>query len=461
MQALPGSQVESSMMSRISTGSQKFGQKYFMEGQRLSEAEELNRKSTDQLTFFQKHTRLIAFACPALFWNILWWRYFVQNDLFHLFTELSGGNGIPRYYMTITMVFGSMIAGATSEGGASVAFPVMTLGFAIPPPVARDFSFMIQSVGMTAAAFTVITMKVRMEMKALFYCTAGGIAGIVFGLEKVAPQLTPSYSKMYFVVIWFAFAFSLYFLNRNHHRRVFEKIPDFEVDTLHLLGFDVQWKALVLIGTGFLGGVFSAMAGSGIDICSFAALTLLFRVSEKIATPTSVVLMAINTCVGFVYRQFYMGGVEEDAWGFFATCIPVVVIGAPLGSLLGSHFHRLVLAGAVYLTDTVQLVLALIVVQPWLGSDSGGKPDNSDPTHLTLASAAILVAGAISFKLVSLAGTKLLDIQEGRMLEQAQTKADEQVETDEVRESLQTETEQPLSVEAPAAEVVGESSYSV
>ena len=56
------------------------------------------------------------------------------------------------------MVFGSMVAGATSEGGAAVAFPVMTLVFGIAPPVARDFSFMIQSVGMTCASFTILFM---------------------------------------------------------------------------------------------------------------------------------------------------------------------------------------------------------------------------------------------------------------------------------------------------------------
>jgi hypothetical protein len=61
-------------------------------------------------------------------------------------------------YMSITMVFGSMVAGATSEGGAAVAFPVMTLVFGIAPPVARDFSFMIQSVGMTCASFTILYM---------------------------------------------------------------------------------------------------------------------------------------------------------------------------------------------------------------------------------------------------------------------------------------------------------------
>lgn len=50
--------------------------------------------------------------------------------------------------------------GMTSEGGGSVAFPVMTLAFKIAPVVARDFSLLIQSCGMTAAAFTIIWMKV-------------------------------------------------------------------------------------------------------------------------------------------------------------------------------------------------------------------------------------------------------------------------------------------------------------
>ena len=52
------------------------------------------------------------------------------------------------------------IVGMTSEGGGAVAFPVMTLAFGIKPMVARDFSLMIQSCGMTAAAFTIFFMKV-------------------------------------------------------------------------------------------------------------------------------------------------------------------------------------------------------------------------------------------------------------------------------------------------------------
>jgi len=49
--------------------------------------------------------------------------------------------------MSITMVIGSMVAGATSEGGGAVAFPVMTLALKIKPSIARDFSLMTQSCG--------------------------------------------------------------------------------------------------------------------------------------------------------------------------------------------------------------------------------------------------------------------------------------------------------------------------
>ena len=72
-----------------------------------------------------------------------------------------------------------------------------------------------------------------------------------------------------------------------------------------LLALGLNWKARVLLAAGFLGGIFTAMSGSGIDICSFAVLTLLFRLTEKTATPTSVVLMAVNTFIAMCYRHFW------------------------------------------------------------------------------------------------------------------------------------------------------------
>jgi len=387
--------------------SKAFFVEYFVEGQKMDA--KAADASDPNATFLTRYRKPIAMLFPALIVHIVWWTLMVKNDWFYLFTETSGSKDKPRYFMSITMIFGSMLAGATAEGGAAVAFPVMTLALGIAPPVARDFSFMIQSVGMVAAAFTILVMRVAVEWHSLTYVTLGGIFGIIFGLEEVAPKLPPAYTKMYFVVIWSSFAVGLYMLNRTHGRKVYDQVPAWEEGVLWRLNdgnvgkwICFNWKAFTLLAFGVLGGIFSAMAGSGIDICSFAALTLLFRVDEKVATPTSVILMGINTSVGFAYRQLGMGGVKEDAWGFLAVCAPIVVFGAPLGSYLGSHFHRLTLATIIYLVDFFQLVGALVVVQPW----TTNKTDT--PLRLTLSSAGIFVFGMVFFRIIAHLGMKLM-----------------------------------------------------
>ena len=79
-------------------------------------------------------------------------------------------------------------------------------------------------------------------------------------------------------------------------------------------------------------------------------------------------------------------GASQDAWEYMAVCVPVVVLCAPLGSMLASHFHRLVLASFVYITDTVALVSALCLI-PML--------PNGDPTRIIVVVS--LVVGGFSF----------------------------------------------------------------
>ncbi|VDN34492.1 unnamed protein product [Cylicostephanus goldi] len=189
--------------------------------------------------------------------------------------------------MPIVMFFGSTVAGMTSEGGGAVAFPVMTLLLQIDPSVARDFSLIIQSAGtlwgpskllcclelllpgMTCAMCVVLIMEIQIEKRAILFGTLGSIPGFIVGSVF-----------MLFVSIWSSFAVALYILNSQHKRRTYDVIPEFNL-----------WKTGILVVTGFVGGVFTAFAGSGVDICTFSIITLLFRVSEKTATPTSVVLM--------------------------------------------------------------------------------------------------------------------------------------------------------------------------
>lgn len=43
--------------------------------------------------------------------------------------------------------------------------------------IARDFSFMTQSFGMTSAAFTILMMQIKVEWYSILYTTIGGVPG--------------------------------------------------------------------------------------------------------------------------------------------------------------------------------------------------------------------------------------------------------------------------------------------
>lgn len=88
---------------------------------------------------------------------------------------------------------------------------------------------------------------------------------------------------------------------------------------------------------------------------------------------------------------------------FFLVCVPVVVIGAPLGSFLGSHVHRLTLASIIYLIDAAQLIGALYVVRPW----STNKTDT--PLHLSLTSLGLFVGGMVFFRFLAHLGLTLVE----------------------------------------------------
>lgn len=308
-------------------------------------------------------TTPVAIAATCLVVWSLWLYGMISGDRFFLFEE--------NWFMSITMMFGSFIAGATSEGGGAVAFPVMTLGFEIKPNVARDFSLLIQAVGMTAAGATILWTRVPVVAPALIWSTLGGAIGIVTGLEYIVPHVAPAYAKMLFTASWLAFAFALFWINRYKDREVHESIQDF-----------LPRHALLLVGFGVIGGTISSITGSGLDIVTFSLLVLRLRISESIATPTSVILMAGNALVGAFYRGFAQEALDPKAWDFWWVCVPIVVVGAPFGAHYIKRRSRLFVANLLYASIAIQFVAALLIV-----------PQNAELATFTVATFLLGVAG--------------------------------------------------------------------
>lgn len=255
-----------------------------------------------------------------------------------------------NWEVALTMVFGSFIAGATSEGGGAVAFPIFTKVLHISPTDAKVFSLAIQSVGMTAASLVILFMGIKLERRVVRWASIGGIPGILVGTGYLASNFPPAIIKISFTAMVTSFAVTLLILNRGGrlcHRE--------------LTIFTVKEKSLLLM-FGFVGGVMSGLVGNGIDIITFSLIVLLFRLSEKVATPTSVVLMAINAVVGFCCHLFWLGGFTPVVEGYWLAAVPIVVVGAPIGAICCALLSRKVIVSVLIGLIAVELVTSLLII---------------------------------------------------------------------------------------------------
>lgn len=274
-----------------------------------------------------------------------WTVYMSVTQSWFLFKE--------NWFMTVTMVVGSFIAGASSEGGGAIAYPAMTLLFNIGPDVARNFSFAIQSFGMSFAAIWIFLSKIKIEKNYLLIAGIGGAAGILLGTYYIVPLIKPSYAKMMFVSFWLSFGMALYVVNFIRKRESKDQLP---ILTLY------QKSELLVIGV--IGGIFSSVFGNGIDICTFAFVVLKYGLSEKVATPTSVILMASNAIVGAILHIFVLGTMQAEAVNYLLVCLPVVIFGAPLGAFVINQIGRKSIAVLLITIIVAQFISALAIIQP-------------------------------------------------------------------------------------------------
>jgi uncharacterized membrane protein YfcA len=64
----------------------------------------------------------------------------------------------------------------------------------------------------------------------------------------------------------------------------------------------------------FFSGIVTSFAGTGVCMCTFSILTLVFSINEKIANQTSVLLIACNCVIGFFWRAKIERDISETAW---------------------------------------------------------------------------------------------------------------------------------------------------
>lgn len=320
---------------------------------------------------------------------------------------------------SITMVFGSIVAGSTPQGGGAVAFPVFTKVLDIPSEIARTFSLCIQTIGMTSAALAIIINRRQVEWRSAiigFAAAAVGFLLVVFlatdPSQPYRPSLLPgAYVKVTFTIVLVSMAYIVYSGTRVSVREVHRVLPAFNGRML-----------ATIIAVGLLGGGSAALVGSGMDVFLYLALVVFFTIDPKVGVPTSVVAMAAISILGFVTfgiigQQLFVGldaagdvvslggapvtlsetgrltygegpgapPLQFDLFGLWLAAVPIVAWGAPFGSWIASRMtaRRLVqfvtvlafaevLSTAIFLedlrTDPVLLAYAILGTALALGT---------------------------------------------------------------------------------------------
>ena len=303
----------------------------------------------------------------------IWWAWLAAFYAAWAVLMLRPGNAataLHHWPIALTMLFGSYVAGSTPMGGGTVAFPVLVLLFGLPVTLGRDFSFAVQSIGMTSASLFIIGRRQRLAWDALAGTLVGSAVGLPLGILLVAPVVPAPAVKLVFAVFWALFG--IMHLLRLDDIAVAVPLPP------HDRG---RFAAGVL--TGFVAGTtIVAVTGVGVDMLLYALLVLGYRTDPRIAIPTSVVAMAFSSVLGIAIKAS-VTGVDPGVFPNWLAAAPVVALGAPLGAWVVSLVGRRPTLLFVAVLCLVQFAWTVFHERAALDAGLFGRP-----SHVTTTAAA-------------------------------------------------------------------------
>ncbi|GIW93334.1 MAG: hypothetical protein KatS3mg110_1375 [Pirellulaceae bacterium] len=265
-----------------------------------------------------------------------WLSLVVAGNLWHL---LAG-----HWPIAVAMMLGSFVAGSTPMGGGTIGFPVLVLLLGEAPSLGRDFSFAIQSIGMTSASIYILSTRKPIAADMLLAACTGSAIGTPLGILFLAPQIPGPLITVLFAVVWASFGIlTLRYIRqltaRTHLRQGYRRLN-------WCLGGAV----------GFLGGMLVAsVTGVGVDMLLYCVLVLVRQADLRVAVPTSVILMAFTSLVGVTTLKV-TGQMPAGVFPHWLAAAPIVAVGAPFGAWVAGRLDRRRLLGWVAFICLLQFV---------------------------------------------------------------------------------------------------------
>lgn len=243
---------------------------------------------------------------------------------------LGGGHlatALAHWPIAVAMALGSYVAGSTPMGGGTIGFPVLVLLFDQPAELGRNFSFCVQSIGMTSASVFILSRRLPIASRFLLWSIAAMVVVVPAATLWVVPHVPGLAVKLLFAVLWGSFGVV--------HLLKLPELVRIEGEGLHTPRRDRVLGLAVGVG----GGVAAALTGVSIDMLLYMVLVLLLRTDLRIAIPTSVILMATTSLVG-VATHLAVGDLDREVFGNWLAAAPIVALGAPLGAWVVTKLGR-------------------------------------------------------------------------------------------------------------------------
>lgn len=280
--------------------------------------------------------------------------------LIRFWPDIEGLLRYPDILIAPIMSLGSFVAGATFLGGGAVAFPALTKILGTDPQTAKTFSFAIQSVGMSSAAFYILTRISIFPIKFVMLYLAMAAAGLALSLTLFQDVFLSSDIRVGFTLFVLCFLVIYLWTHKNISTH-----PELKIDLGPFNHQNIELNKKSIAATllcAFIGGCISGLIGSGADLLAFCLLTLFFRVEIKLATQLSVIIMAILSIVGVLSEIFIHGTLSTEVKNLWIIAAPIVLFGAPLGAIFCRRTTSTSLIVFIVCIVVVEVISTLLLI---------------------------------------------------------------------------------------------------